>query len=54
MDIKLIASGLGHRFAEYELFDNTSRVSCTEVEWLILNKLQEISKKLEKLEGVKE
>lgn len=42
MDIELIATGLGHRKASYELFNQRHEAQLTEGEWLILCKIQEI------------
>lgn len=52
MEIELIATGLGHRKASYEMFNARHDVSIKESEWLILAKLSEINDRLKIIEDL--
>jgi len=52
LEIMLTASGLGHRNCEYKMFNQTNKVSITEVEWLILCEILDIKDKLISLGAV--
>lgn len=49
LSVTLTATGLGHRYAEYDLFSQTNRVAVTEAEWIILSQLAELKNALVEL-----